>query len=143
MTPRAIANEESTMTTDVEAVTIGTGERRAAPVPGGPTVEILRAAAPDRQLAVLHITVPPGGGMPEHTHGPSEVLLIPQDGTIRLTPAGEPAIELRPGILATVPVGRPVALENPTDHDVRILVVVAPPEFAAAAASWPAADAPA
>lgn len=123
----------------VEALTIGEGERRRAPIEGGPTIEIVRGAARDRRTAVLHVTIPPGGGMPEHDHGASEVVLVPQEGTIRLIPADGTALELVPGSVGVVPIGRRVRLENATAQPARALVIVAPPNFAEGVASWPAA----
>lgn len=123
---------------DVQRWEVGRGQRRQAR-PGGPVAEVVVGAQPGRSLGVVDVTVPAGAAMGEHSHGDSEVLLIPQSGRLRLVDADDGAVtELEPGILATIPVGHRVRLENPHDADARLLVVLAPPDFATAVAGWPA-----
>lgn len=119
---------------------LGNGERRRAPVPNGPAIEIVIGADAGRPAGVLVVTVPGGGAMAEHSHGDSEAMLIPQSGRLRLIDAADgTVVELEPGVLATIPVGQRVRLENPTDEDARTLVVLTPPDFAAQLAAWPTA----
>jgi quercetin dioxygenase-like cupin family protein len=119
---------------------LGNGERRQAPVPNGPAIEIVIGADAGRPAGVLVVTVPAGGAMPKHDHGASETMLIPQSGRLRLVDADDGSVvELEPGVLATIPVGQSVTLENPTDQDARTLVVLTPPDFAAQLAAWPTA----
>ncbi len=127
-------------TSAVERLEIGRGDRRRAPLPGGPDVEILIGAQEGRPIGVLHVTVPPGGVMPAHEHGASEVLLISLGGEARVVDAQDGAVtELAPGALATIPVGRRVSLENPGSQPARLLVVLTPPDFAEQLTSWPSA----
>ena len=119
---------------------LGTGERRRAPVANGPAVEIVIGADAGRLAGVLVVSVPAGAAMAEHSHGESEAMLIPQSGRLRLVEADNGAVvELEPGVLATIPVGQRVRLENPTDEDARTLVVLTPADFTAQLAAWPAA----
>ncbi|MGH3570557.1 MAG: hypothetical protein ACRDS0_40700 [Pseudonocardiaceae bacterium] len=39
------------------------------------------------RLAAAHVTIPPGGGMPEHTHGESTALVIPLAGELLIRSA--------------------------------------------------------
>ena len=119
------------------------GERRRAPFPGGPTVQVVVGAAADTPVGVLEVTMPVGGAMPEHDHGISAVLLAPLAGRFRLVEAvGGRANTLEPGTVATIPVGVRVRLENAGDVEARTLVVLTPPDFAERLRTWPA-DAPA
>jgi mannose-6-phosphate isomerase-like protein (cupin superfamily) len=78
--------------------------------------------------------------MPEHAHGNSTTLLIPQEGRLRLVESkGGAVTEIEPGTMATIPVGLHVRLENPEQTEARMLVVLSPPDFAASVAAWPEA----
>jgi quercetin dioxygenase-like cupin family protein len=63
---------------------IGTTPRRRAPIPGGPTMEVLVAAETSDNIAMVQVWIPPGGGLPEHDHGPSEIVLVHISGSIHL-----------------------------------------------------------
>jgi quercetin dioxygenase-like cupin family protein len=123
---------------EIQQSTIGTGLHRRPPVPDGPLVEILLGADDDAPVGVIHVTVPPGGGMPEHDHGPSTVVLIPLAGAARLidTAHGERVRTLLPGTITTIPVGRRVRLHNPGNEQAELFVVASPPDFAQQIAGW-------
>ena len=53
----------------MRVVVPGHGAVRRAPLPLGPSVEILVDDQDGAELAAAHLTIPAGGGMPEHTHG--------------------------------------------------------------------------
>lgn len=119
---------------------LGKGERRQAPATNGPTIEIVIGVDAGRSAGLLVVSVPAGGAMPEHTHGDSETMLIPQSGRLRLVDTDDGTIvELEPGVLATISVGQRVRLENLTDEEARTLVVLTPPDFTAQLAAWPTA----
>jgi mannose-6-phosphate isomerase-like protein (cupin superfamily) len=126
----------------IHQVTIGSGTSRRPPVPGAPLVEVLLGGEGDSPVGVLHVTVPPGGAMPEHDHGESTTFLLAVGGSARLVDvsAGERPVEVRPGTVTTIPVGRRVRLENPGEDEARLVVVLSPPDFARRAAAWPAAE---
>ena len=108
---------------------------------GGPLAEVVIGADGDAGIGVVEVTVPAGAAMPEHAHGDSAVLLIPQQGRLRLVDADDGAVtDIEPGALATIPVGQRVTLENSGDADARTLVVLAPAGFAEAVAAWPVAS---
>jgi len=129
----------------VEQWQLGHGRRRQAPVPGGPAIEIVVGADHDQPVGVLEVAVPVGGAMPEHDHGDSAVLLVPLVGRLRLVEAGEGGhvAELEPGVLATIPVGQRVRLENAGDEEARTLAVLTPPDFVRGIEGWPPAESPA
>jgi quercetin dioxygenase-like cupin family protein len=125
----------------IDHAMVGTGERKRPPVPNAPEVEVLLGASEDSAVGVLHVTVAPGAAMPEHDHGPSTTTLMPVAGSARLidVDAGGQIIDLAPGMVTTIPVGRRVRLENAGDVEARLMVVVAPADFARNVARWPAA----
>lgn len=129
----------------VERWQLGLGARRQAPMPGGPAIEIVVGADRGEAVGVLEVTVPVGGAMPEHGHGTSAVLLVPLAGRLRLVEAGDEGkvVELEPGVLATIPVGQHVRLENAGDEEARTLAVLTPPDFVRGIQNWPPAEAPA
>ncbi len=140
MTQVASASEAGVRSWDVRS-----SDRRQAPFPGGPTVRVVVGPAESAGVGVLEVTMPVGGAMPEHDHGPSAVLLSPLAGRFRLVEADEPGreIELEPGVVATIPVGLRVRLENAGTVEARTLVVLTPPDFAEQLEAWPASRTPA
>ncbi|MEZ7005238.1 cupin domain-containing protein [Streptomyces sp. AD55] len=115
-----------------------TATRHRAPLTGGPTATPLTARTTSDRVAVVHLELPAGGGLPEHDHGASEIVLIPLSGTALLRHAGDEH-RLSPGTSAHIATGERVALVNPGDVPVSLMVVASPPEFAAHIASWPLA----
>lgn len=111
---------------------------RQAPIEGGPSVKPLVGVGDGWSVGAVEVTVPAGGGMPNHAHGPSATTFIPLEGEVHLVADGTAHV-MTPGTLATIPVGDEVAVENRGDAPVRILVVFDPPDFAAGLASWPEA----
>lgn len=92
-------------------------------------------------VGVVDVVVPAGARMSDHAHGDSETLLIPRSGRLRLIDAESGSVtELEPGMLATIPIGEMVSLENPGTEEARMLVVLTPPDFAGAVATWPEAS---
>ncbi|NMH97297.1 cupin domain-containing protein [Pseudonocardia acidicola] len=109
---------------------------RRAPIPDGPTVRPLLASDSGAPVAVLHVTLPAGGRLPEHDHGPSHVVLFPLQGQVRLHYDGNDH-DLGPGTATHIRVGERVSLANPGPDPAELLVVAAPPDFAAALSAWP------
>jgi quercetin dioxygenase-like cupin family protein len=62
-------------------------------------------------VAVLHVTLPVGGRLPEHDHGPSHVVLIPLHGRDRLHHDGDDH-DLGRGTAAHIGVGERISLIN-------------------------------
>jgi quercetin dioxygenase-like cupin family protein len=91
---------------------IGESLRRRAPISGGPTAVMLTPGGTSGQLAAIHMGIPPGGGMPEHDHGPSEILLIPLNGSAEIRHGGQ-VRALPPGTAAHIARGERVSLANP------------------------------
>ncbi|TCO42393.1 hypothetical protein EV646_11314 [Kribbella antiqua] len=83
---------------------IGTTPLRRAPVPGGPTMEVLVAAETSGNIAMVQVWIPPGGGLPEHDHGPSEIVLVHVSGSIELH-QGDQQHRLAPGAVAHLATG--------------------------------------
>ncbi|QIN84571.1 cupin domain-containing protein [Rubrobacter tropicus] len=117
------------------------GTTRAAPVEGGPTVEVLVGGdgAESGNLAAARVTVPPGGRMPEHDHGESEALMIVQSGRVVIREGGREET-LAPGKMASIGIGERVSLENPSSSEpASLLAFFAPPAFARTFGAWPSA----
>jgi quercetin dioxygenase-like cupin family protein len=112
--------------------------RHRAPLPGGPTVAPLTTATTSDQVAVIHVEIPAGGGMPEHDHGASQIVLIPLVGSVQVR-HGQDVHTLAPGSAAHIDTGERVSLANPGSEPVSLMVVASPPEFAAGLAAWPVA----
>jgi len=108
---------------------------RGHQAPNGPIVRpLLQVGA----VAVLHVTLPAGGAMPEHDHGPSHVILLPRSGTVQLGHNGK-SHDLGPASAVHVAVGERVSLANHGTEPAELLVVANPPDIAAAFAGWPIA----
>ncbi|MBQ0825203.1 cupin domain-containing protein [Streptomyces tagetis] len=112
--------------------------RHRAPLAAGPIATPLTAETTSDRVAVVHLELPAGGGLPEHDHGASEIVLVPLSGTALLRHGGKEH-PLTPGTTAHIATGERVALTNPGDEPVSLMVVASPPEFAAHIASWPLA----
>lgn len=120
----------------------GNGIARVAPLEGGPTVEVLvgGSGAESGNLAAACVTVPPGGGMPEHDHGDSEALVVVQSGRIVIREGGREET-LAPGMMASIGVGERVSLKNPSSSEpASLLAFFAPPGFARTFEAWPPAE---
>lgn len=116
----------------------GTATRRQAPIPGGPAAATLTTKETSDKVAVVHVEIPAGGGMPEHAHGASEIVLIPLSGSVEVS-QGEDKHTLVPGAAAHIATGERVGLTNPGTEPVALMVVASPPDFAWHVAKWPAA----
>lgn len=115
---------------------IGSATRRRAPVADGPTVAPLTTPETSDRVAVVHMELPAGGRMPEHDHGPSQIVLIPVSGSVELR-HGEDVHALGPGSAAHIGTGERVALANPGSEPASLMVVASPPEFASRLSAWP------
>lgn len=127
----------------VQRFEIGRGDRRQAPMPGGPLAEVLFGEEADERLGVVHVVVPPGAALPAHAHGASEALLVSLSGRALLVDAEQNGVEveLGPGVMATIPIGHQVELRNDGEEEARLLVVFSPADFATHVRQWPAAEA--
>ncbi|MEZ5077564.1 MAG: cupin domain-containing protein [Solirubrobacterales bacterium] len=127
----------------VSQVDLGAGEQRRPGIPDGPLAEVL--IGPDRGLGVgaVQITVAPGAGMPVHDHGPSDALLIPLAGAVRLLDADGRAFEAGAGTVVAIPRGERVRLENVGSEEARLVAVFSPADFVGDVQRWPLAGHPA
>jgi quercetin dioxygenase-like cupin family protein len=112
--------------------------RRQAPLPDGPSVAPLVPTGTSEQVAVLHMELPVGGSLPEHSHGPSEIVLVPLSGRLTVRHGGQEH-PLTAGAAAHIARGERVSLSNAGDEPARLVIVASPPDFAAHPESWPAA----
>jgi quercetin dioxygenase-like cupin family protein len=111
--------------------------RGRAPLPNGPTAAALIPPGTSERVAVVQMEIPAGGGLPEHSHGPSEIVLIPLSGTLRLEHEGQ-ARTLESGAAAHIATGERVSLNNPGTEPATLMLVASPPEFAIHLTEWPA-----
>ncbi|HET6633822.1 MAG TPA: cupin domain-containing protein [Streptomyces sp.] len=116
----------------------GTTTRRQAPIPDGPSVAPLVPTGTSDRVAVLHMELPAGGSLPDHSHGPSEIVLVPLSGTFTVRHDGQEH-RLAAGAAAHIATGERVSLHNPGDEPARLMIVASPPDFAAHPESWPTA----
>jgi uncharacterized protein (DUF2249 family) len=73
----------------MRVLSTGTGPVRRAPFPHGPTAEVLvDEQAGAGQPAAAYVTVPPGGGMPDHAHGEPTALVVPLTGELLISGSG-------------------------------------------------------
>ena len=96
------------------------------------------AAETSDNIAMVQVWIPPGGGLPEHDHGQSEIVLIHLSGSIELR-QGDQLHRLAPGAVAHLAAGERVSLTNPGSEPAVMMIVASPPEFVGRIASWPAA----
>jgi quercetin dioxygenase-like cupin family protein len=120
----------------------GESRRVRAPFPGGPSAEVLIGADGDWPLGVAIVTIPAGGGMPEHDHGSSRAMVLPLDGEVVMVDAERGSEHVAsPGSVVTIPVGKRVEVRNDGSDDVSIQVVFDPPDFTRQLEAWPADEA--
>jgi quercetin dioxygenase-like cupin family protein len=116
------------------------GEKRQvrAPFPGGPVAEVLIGADGDWPLGVAIVTIPAGGGMPEHDHGSSRAMVLPLDGEVVMVDVeGGSEHTASPGNVVTIPIGARVEVRNDGGRDVSIQVVFDPADFTRQIEAWP------
>lgn len=80
--------------------------------------------------------VPAGGGLPEHDHGASQIVLIPLSGSVQVR-HNQDAHTLVPGSAAHIDTGERVSLANLGTEPASLMVVASPPEFASRLTEWP------
>lgn len=120
----------------MEVRTRGDGPRHQ-PAPGAPLVEVLFGGEPGGpDLGVIHIEVPVGASMPAHTHGGSDIVLLPLEGAVEITKDGD---TVRVGVADAILIHKDeaVALRNAGDQPAQLIVAAAPPAFVAGVRSWP------
>ncbi|WP_198682407.1 cupin domain-containing protein [Kribbella sp. VKM Ac-2569] len=101
-------------------------------------MEVLVAAETSDNIAMVQVWIPPGGGLPEHDHGPSEIVLVHVSGSIELQ-QGDQQHRLGPGTVAHIATGERVSLTNPGTEPAVMMIVASPPDFVARITRWPAA----
>ena len=117
---------------------IGAGTVRQAPFPDGPAAEVLvDEQVGGGQLAAAHVTIPPGGAMPDHAHGESTALVVPLTGEL-LIASGQHQEQVTQGVVVLLDHRERVRLANETNEPVTLLAVFAPAGFVRALSSWPA-----
>jgi quercetin dioxygenase-like cupin family protein len=114
----------------------GTATRHRAPVPDGPVATPLTTPETSDRVAVVHLELPVGGRLPEHDHGPSQIVLIPLSGSVELR-HGQNLHALGPGSAAPIDTGERVSLANAGTGPASLTVVASPPEFASRLAARP------
>lgn len=107
---------------------IDTAPRRRAPLPGGPIATPLIPAGASGQVAVVHIEIPAGGGMPEHDHGSSEIVLIPLSGSFDIHHDGQ-VRSVSAGTTVHIGTGERVRLANPGSESATVMVLASPPQI--------------
>lgn len=117
-------------------LTIGDGPIHQALFPDGPRVQALLGGSGESELAAAQVRIPPGGSMPEHSHGDSEALVIPVAGELVISDAEQEHV-LSVGEIVYVPRGDRVRLENRGDQPASMIAVFTPPAFIKTFDDWP------
>ena len=129
--------QEATTAMPIQTWEVDKRVRRKA-FANGPIARVVVGAEAGLRSGLVEVVIPPGGAMPEHDHGSSEVLVMVVGGQARMTTVEDgTATELCNGSVVAIPVGERVTVENRGDDDVRMLVAVTPPSFAEVLAAWP------
>jgi quercetin dioxygenase-like cupin family protein len=85
------------------------------------TVRVLqRSADSPNRMSVMNVEVPPGSGVPPHSHAIEEEAYFVLDGTLELTVGGATFL-LHPGDYANVPPGAVHGYRNPGTATTRFL----------------------
>lgn len=102
-----------------------------------PLASVIVGAEAGLRMGVVETRVPAGAVMPEHGHGNSEVVLIILAGHGRIISGPDDTVtELDRDGVVTIPAGQHVRVENPGTEEVRMLVVLTPPDFTNAVGGW-------
>lgn len=110
---------------------------RKPPGEGTPTVTVLFGGELDGpDVGVVRVEVPPGGAMPQHTHGGSDVVLVPVAGKVVIS-KGEESITVGTGDAALVRKDEAVSLANHGTETAQIVVAAGPANFVAGIRQWP------
>lgn len=113
------------------------GSFRQSPAPNGPTVEVLFGGDGDTtDIGVIRITVPVGAAMPAHTHGGSDIVLMPQAGSVELT-TDDASFDVQTGDAIFVDKNEAVALRNSGTTVAQLIVAAGPANFIAGVLQWP------
>jgi hypothetical protein len=107
---------------------IGTTPRRRPPIPGGPTIEVPVAVETSTSSPSSRCGPRLAGGLPEHDHRPSEVVLAHLSGSIKLQ-QGEQLHRLAPGGVAHIAAGKRVSLTNPGTEPAVMMIVASRPRI--------------
>jgi len=121
----------------MRVLTTGSGPVHRAPFPNGPTAQVLvDEQSASGQLAAAYVTIPAGGGMPEHAHGESTALVVPLTGEL-LIRSDQHKEKVASGVVVLLDQGERVSLSNETSEPVSMLGVFVPAGFIGALSSWP------
>ncbi len=121
----------------MELVKHAEGLRRQPRVPNAPTVTVILGGNEDGpSLGLVHVHVPPGGGMPAHRHNGSDVILTPTAGMVRII-KDEETVEVHVGDSVLIGRDEKVALMNPGDSAAEVIVAAGPAHFVAGIRGWP------
>lgn len=122
--------------------TRGDGPKRRPPAPNSPTVEVLFGGEPGGpDVGAVRVEVPVGAGMPAHTHGGSDIVLVPIEGAVEIS-KGDELVKVAVGDAILILKDEAVSLRNPGDQPAHVIVAAGPATFIAGVRAWPdAADA--
>ena len=102
----------------------GEGPRRQ-PGPNAPTVEVLFGGEPGGpDLGVVRVEVPVGVGMAEHTHGGSDIVLLPVAGAVDIA-KGDEVVHVCVGDAILIRKDEAVSLSNRGDGPADLIVAEA------------------
>lgn len=111
--------------------------RRQPPGENVPTVTVVFGGGEEGpDVGLVRVRVPAGGGMPQHRHGGSDVIVTPVMGAVTISD-GESAVYVEVSASALVRKDEEVSLTNSGDEPAEVLVSAGPADFVAAIRQWP------
>lgn len=107
--------------------------------PDSPVINVYFGGEEDStDVGVLRVRIPVGtGGMTEHSHAGSDVVITPMVGFVRIG-KGDESYDVHVGDSVLIYKDEKVTLGNPGTEDAVVLVSAGPANFAAQVRSWPA-----
>lgn len=118
----------------------GEGLVRLPAGPDGPVAEVViggEADGPD--VGIIRLEVPAGAGAPAHTHGGSDIVLLPVEGSVRIT-SGDESVTIGVGDALLIEKHEEVSLVNPGDRSAHVIVAAGPANFVAHVRRAPSPD---
>lgn len=107
---------------------------------GGPVAElVIGGQEHGPAVGIVRLDVPPGASAPAHTHGGSDIVLLPIDGAVQITKGAE-SVTIAAGDALLVERSEEVSLVNPGPEHAHVIVAAGPANFVAHLRRAPASE---
>jgi quercetin dioxygenase-like cupin family protein len=108
------------MSSEISVTALGDGANVA-----GLLVKVFSADT-ESAYCVMELTLPPGGGAPQHVHHREDEILTVVEGTLTISSANGKDYAAQAGSVVRLPRGARHAFRNATDAPVRMLITAIP-----------------